>query len=1073
MRTCFLSLLLCFSYCSFTQSNRLNTVIQKGHSAVVKTVAYSPNGELMVTGSRDKTAKLWSVASGLEIRTFIGHEQTINDVKFSPDGKRIATSSADKTAKIWDIETGEELWSTERFKNYVTTVSFSADGKRLAVGGYNTEVIIFDIKSKDTIQKFKVNSDRGSGYGVDTDFSKDGRWFAIGQDNRTVDIYETKTWTLIYTMKPKEGWCGGCGSYVTFSPNSQYLTKFSNGGSMEEYRLIDGELHHSYMGEVGEISALAYNKDGSLLLSADEDSVRVFDTKQRVLVNTINPEVVSINKVVFTPDSSSVLVGGNDNKATLWDLFDNTKKGEFSGIVNQINKGGLNYDPDHYWESYIAKYIKYENNVLVTKDGSHFLKGKTGKRAKLIEVRSGNVVMEYVGHDKGVLCFEFSQNESLLLTGGGDGKAILWEKKTGKLLRVFKGHSEPLFDVSFSHDEQKMVTTSWDGYVIVWDLKTGEKLERINLGNVSANRVAFSQNDVYLFISKLDKSFELREIDTKEVARRFVGHTDNITHLVTDFEHQQFLTASKDGSAILWDYNSGLIKRKFKHPKGAVHSAIINQKQIITGGSDRVIRFWDSYSGILLNELKGHQAEVTSLNISQDHKLLISGDLDGVIKFWDLETKKEFFEYIQVGEKDFMVKTTDGYFYATEGAQNNIHFVEKLKVYGANQFFNEFYRPDLIPNAFEHKTNTRNKSMQGMLHDSPPPSLKVVGIKNNDLRTVDLFITVMDNGGGAENLQLFHNGKNHLIDPKELIINNRKKGKVTYKCNVELVGGHNLFTVKSTSKGNIESMPESVDILSDSHIPGGKCYVLAIGINQYKNSKLSLNYAKADAHAFADSVKQKTGAIFSGIEVHTLYDKEATKENILKQLVELSEKVTLNDVFILYYAGHGSVVDDKFYFIPTETVRLYDTDNLKKTAIEAQVLQEHLEQIKALKQVIIMDACQSGQSVELLAQRGAIEEKAIAQLSRSAGIHVLASAGSEQFASEFSSLGHGLFTYALLEGLSGKADGAPKDGKITIYELKSYLDDQVPDLSLRYKGRPQYPFTFSRGHDFPLVIVKE
>ena len=84
----------------------------------------------------------------------------------------------------------------------------------------------------------------------------------------------------------------------------------------------------------------------------------------------------------------------------------------------------------------------------------------------------------------------------------------------------------------------------------------------------------------------------------------------------------------------------------------------------------------------------------------------------------------------------------------------------------------------------------------------------------------------------------------------------------------------------------------------------------------------------------------------------------------------------------------------------------------------------------------------------------------------------MASAGSEQFASEFAALGHGIFTYALIEALSGKADGAPADGKVTIYELKSYLDDQVPELSIKHKGKPQYPFTFSRGHDFPIVIVK-
>ncbi|MEJ0057092.1 MAG: caspase family protein [Bacteroidota bacterium] len=185
---------------------------------------------------------------------------------------------------------------------------------------------------------------------------------------------------------------------------------------------------------------------------------------------------------------------------------------------------------------------------------------------------------------------------------------------------------------------------------------------------------------------------------------------------------------------------------------------------------------------------------------------------------------------------------------------------------------------------------------------------------------------------------------------------------------------------------------------------------------------------------------------------------------------ELSSKVHQEDVFIFYYAGHGSMVDDQFFFIPTGSLRLYDFGSLQKDAIEASVLQDKFKNIQALKQLIIMDACQSGGSVELLATRGAAEEKAIAQLSRSAGIHVMASAGSEQFATEFTELGHGLFTYLLIKALTGDADGAPKDGKVTIYELKGYLDDQVPEMTRKMKGKPQYPYTFSRGQDFPIVI---
>ena len=187
-------------------------------------------------------------------------------------------------------------------------------------------------------------------------------------------------------------------------------------------------------------------------------------------------------------------------------------------------------------------------------------------------------------------------------------------------------------------------------------------------------------------------------------------------------------------------------------------------------------------------------------------------------------------------------------------------------------------------------------------------------------------------------------------------------------------------------------------------------------------------------------------------------------------MTEIIDRANPNDVFYFFYAGHGSIVNNTFFFIPTEITRLYDTESLTKGALSALEMQEHFMKIKALKQVMLIDACHSGGSTELLAMRGASEEKALSQLSRSTGVHVLAAAGSEQTAAEFTELGHGLFTYMLLQGISGKADGSPLDNKVTIYELKSFLDDQVPEYSRKHKGSAQYPSTFSRGQDFPVTL---
>ncbi|MBL8012393.1 MAG: hypothetical protein JNN05_00960, partial [Candidatus Omnitrophica bacterium] len=76
-----------------------------------------------------------------------------------------------------------------------------------------------------------------------------------------------------------------------------------------------------------------------------------------------------------------------------------------------------------------------------------------------------------------------------------------------------------------------------------------------------------------------------------------------------------------------------------------------------------------------------------------------------------------------------------------------------------------------------------------------------------------------------------------------------------------------------------------------------------------------------------------------------------------------------------------------------------------------------------------------------------------------------------QFAAEFKQLGHGVFTYALLKGLSGEGDGN-KDGRITVKELEAYLNDRVPELTKKYRGTAQYPNSYARGQDFPIGVVK-
>ncbi len=1038
----------------FTEAQTFKAVIQKGHGEAVKEARFIRGGDYFISASRDKTAKLWS-AEGMEMRSFIDHESTVNG--FSVYKDLLATSGADGKVMIWNIETGEKLWQSRRFKGYVTDVAYSPDGNYLAIGSYEDSVTIFHTSDYRIAKKIKADPDQGLGYGVSFSFSPDGQFLAIGQDDRLATLIKTSDWSQVNAFKPEAGSCGGCGTLTAFDPQSNYLFKLSNSTPFIKYDIRSGKAVWETKKKLEDIASVAVHASGAHFLAATEDSVFVYESKTNTQISAWSPGG-EIEDVSFHPVENQVLVALG-KVMVLCDLKGNEVK-RYQGILNE-SVSGLDYDLGNYWQRYIARWVKYKSAQMLI--GNDLFIGKTANKARKWDISTASIAMEYNGHENGVLCFE-RLGDGQIASGDGKGEIIIWNEKSGKVVKQIEAHREPIFELKLSHDGKFLASCAWDGAIRLWNTQDWSEYNYVyNEGN-SAYNISFTPNDAYLVTGLLDKTLRLWEVETKRFVREFIGHTSVVTSI--QVKGNEVLSAGWDGQVILWDLQSGLITQRIRLDKPCF-SALFSGERIITAGADRMITFWDK-TGKKQLTLSGHQAEINGLQLNG--KILVSSDVDGVTKFWDLSKKVELFEHIQIGRNDWMVKTPSGYFDATDQAINNIHFVKGMQAYSTSQFLDEFYRPGLVKNIFSD-TRTGKTSIDQVINNAPPPSLKFSGIVGAD-HQAELFLKVEDEGGGVEDLKIFHNGKRVSFEKQLVKTRNIDKAAKVYAMKVPMVSGVNEFAASASSKTNIESSRVSLNLFSESKVPGSTCHILAVGINEYANQNLNLNYAKPDASSFATQMQKQGATIYSNVVLHQVFDKDATKEGILKKIREVKSQVSINDVFIFYYAGHGSVVDDKFYLVSSNASRLYDNQRMAEFGIEAATLQQAMLEVKALKQLIIMDACQSGGSVEVLAQRGAPEEKAIAQLSRSSGIHVLAAAGSEQYATEFEALGHGIFTYALLEGLSGAADGAPKDGKVTIYELKSYLDDQVPELSVQYKGSPQYPHTFSRGQDFPIVIVE-
>ena len=435
-----------------------------------------------------------------------------------------------------------------------------------------------------------------------------------------------------------------------------------------------------------------------------------------------------------------------------------------------------------------------------------------------------------------------------------------------------------------------------------------------------------------------------------------------------------------------------------------------------------------------------------------------------------------------------------GVFASDQNIQNQLYFVQEKQVSPLSAYFDDFYRPRLLGSVIKGLSLKPSIDLAD-LKRAPKITLKLEGSSQRGLTVEDefqsfevpsdsvtLLVEASSVGSAVEDIRLYHNGKLISGATRGLLVEDDEDlpSDETYKKNLSetytLTPGKNRFRAVAINDQGTESIPDEVIIYSSGmpeEATGGiRLHLLVIGINQYKNPQYNLNYARADAEALEQALAKSYERVFSQTEVYRLYDSGATRENILATLELIKQEAGPRDVFILYYAGHGLMSDDaspQFYIAPYEVTQLFgNQDSLSQAAISSDKLLAYSRDIAAQKQLFILDACQSAGVLKTVAQRGAAEEKAIAQLARSTGTHWLTATGSEQFATEFAELGHGAFTYTLLAALKGAADSG--DGIVSVNELKAYIEAKVPEVTERYKGEAQYPASYGYGQDFPVSL---
>ena len=389
--------------------------------------------------------------------------------------------------------------------------------------------------------------------------------------------------------------------------------------------------------------------------------------------------------------------------------------------------------------------------------------------------------------------------------------------------------------------------------------------------------------------------------------------------------------------------------------------------------------------------------------------------------------------------------------------------------------YDQMYTPNLMSQVFSNTLEANTVNLQDLVKYTP--EIKITSPApdfTTTSPTLKITCSLKDNGDEIKQVRIYINDK---------LVNDDTRGMKAVGIGAEysltLLPGINTIKAFAISKNGYQSPPAEVKVTYTGTVAEARLFVMAIGIDKYKNASYNLNFAVADASGIVDKINSSSKDLFKSIKVCYYKNEQATRDSVISGFNRIASQSQPQDAFLLFYAGHGVMnegtpeIPKDFYLVMSDVTQLYGKDELLKAkGISATELRELSKKVPAQKQVILLDACQSGAAVETFAMRGAAEEKAILQLARSTGSYLIASTGSEQYATEFKELGHGVFTYALLQGLDCKAPGSQTTKKVTIKDLEAYLNDYIPELTEKYHGSSQYPKSWSKGMDFPLTVCK-
>ncbi|HXG12116.1 MAG TPA: PQQ-binding-like beta-propeller repeat protein [Gemmataceae bacterium] len=650
--------------------------VLRGHTEPIYGIAFTPDGKHVITGSFDRTLRLWETATGKEVKTFAGpagHQNQVLCLALSPDGTNLASGSSDNTAKLWDIPSTTAL---RRFvhADAVTAIALSPDGTRLAGAGKDGTVKVW--AAADGKELLNLRGHSGAVTGVA--FSANGQLLVSSGADQTLRFWNPADgkplgvvgahaapvnavlihpnnnavysaaedgtlnfWTLpLAPQRSLPSHADAVTRVVLSADGSQVFTAsadktirictFANGQQVRQLTVPPPSEGEQEKGEGAAVTSLAVAPGGAVIAAGTAD-------QRLVLWNTADGKVLHqavvhagpVTGVAFHPQSKQLLTAGGDGLLKLWALppVPGRALGHPDGVVPLINAhvGGV-------------------ADIAFHGNGTQALSGGADKMVKLWDLAAGKEVRSFGPLDAPVTAVGFSRDFTLVVAAAGKVVKV-WNAADGKELLTLT-HPADVTAVSYTADKARLATGAADGLTRVWDVATGRLLESFRQGG-AVRAVAFHPNNTTVISGcapsplplspKGEKSEGIVAVNVLSAARVIPASSAAVRGLALTPNGSHILTAGADKTVKLWNIASGANERTFGGAAEPLNAVAVsrNGALVAAGGAERRVRIHNFADGKELTVLQA-PGVVRRLAFSPNNQTLAAACEDGSLPTWNV-----------------------------------------------------------------------------------------------------------------------------------------------------------------------------------------------------------------------------------------------------------------------------------------------------------------------------------------------------------------------------------------------------------------------------------------------------